>query len=66
MGIPGKLVPPYPVENCANADCPHGSLTDRDAFLYRDQDDDTLVIFCDDCARHAEINAPLRFLLIAL
>lgn len=62
----GKLVPPYPVEHCANAIC-LTSLADADgAFLYRDLESDKLVVFCDDCARYAELSAGERFKLVAL
>jgi cAMP phosphodiesterase len=56
----GRLRPPFPVNHCANEDCTHG------AFLYRDLESDKLVVFCGDCARHAELNAGERFKLVAL
>jgi hypothetical protein len=60
----GKLVPPYPQDHCANVDC-DGPLDDG-AYLFKDQDSGKLVVFCDDCARHVELNHPLRFKLVAL
>lgn len=61
----GKLAPPYPVDHCANVDCPTGSLSDG-AYLYRDLESDKLVIFCEDCASYAELNASDRFKLVML
>lgn len=66
----GKLRPPFPVNHCANANCPHdpdlAALNEHGAFLYKDLDSDKLVVFCGDCARHAELNAGERFKLVAL
>lgn len=67
----GRLVPPYPVEHCGNIDCPHGEkrldlLHNEGAYLYRDLETNKLVVFCGDCGRHAELNAGLRFKLVAL
>ncbi|MCA1571012.1 MAG: DUF3846 domain-containing protein [Chloroflexi bacterium] len=63
----GRLVPPYPVEHCAAADCQRPLRTREDAaYLYTDQDSGKLVVFCEDCAAHVELNHPLRFKLVAL
>jgi hypothetical protein len=62
----GKLVPPYPVEHCANADHPGEDDWPDGAYLYRDLVSDKLVCFCGDCARYAELAASERFKLIAL
>jgi hypothetical protein len=63
----GRLVPPYPVEHCANVTCQRPLRTADDAaFVYSDQDTGKLVVFCEDCAAHAELNAPLRFKLVGL
>lgn len=60
----GKLEPPYPQDHCASASC--GGLLDDGAYLFKDQDSGKLVVFCDDCARHVELNHSLRFKLVAL
>jgi hypothetical protein len=66
----GRLVPPYPVNRCLNADCPHDpdlqALNEHGAYLYRDLDTNKLVVFCGDCGRHVELNASERFKLVAL
>lgn len=66
----GALRPPWPVNHCANVDCPHdddtSTFNEHGAYLYRDLDTDKLVVFCGDCARHAELNADDRFKLVAL
>lgn len=67
----GKVLPPYGgIEHCANVDCPHpdevATLDQHGAYLYRDLDSDKLLLFCGDCARHAELNAAERFKLVAL
>lgn len=66
----GRLVPPFPVEHCANGACPPPDdlfpLHEHGAYLYRDLTTDKLVVFCGDCARHAELNASARFKLVAL
>lgn len=52
---------------CANVDCLTPELgEERGAYLYRDLETIKLVILCGDCARHAELNAGERFLLVAL
>lgn len=63
----GRLVAPYPVEHCAADDCLR-PLREQDdaAYLYKDQNSGKLVVFCEDCAARVELNAPLRFKLIAL
>lgn len=62
----GKLVPPYPVEQCANADCLRALDEAEGAYLFKVLDDDKLCVFCDDCARHVELNASNQFMLVAL
>jgi hypothetical protein len=65
----GRLRPPYGgIEQCAHVDCPHdGALSEEvGVYLYRDLESAKLVVFCGDCARYAEMNAPERFLLVAL
>jgi hypothetical protein len=67
----GRVLAPYGgAMRCANIDCPHPdevpSLDEYGAYMYRDLDTNKLVIFCGDCARHAELNAGDRFKLVAL
>jgi hypothetical protein len=72
----GMLVPPYPVEHCANVDCAkefhvtfHGAETWIPAFLFTDLESspaNKLVVFCEDCATRAELEWRHRFLLVAL
>ena len=63
----GRLVPPYPVDHCANVDCERPLVTAEDAaYLYKDQDTGKLVVFCEDCSAHVELVAPVRFKLVAL
>lgn len=66
----GRLLAPYPVAHCANEDCKNDFNTcsewEGGAYLYRDLDSDKLVVFCNDCARYAELNAGHRFKLISL
>lgn len=70
MSSLGRLAPPFAVNHCANVDCAHDpdlqAFNDHGAYLYRDLDTDKLVVFCGDCARHAELNAGYRFKLVAL
>lgn len=64
--VPGKLVPPYPVDNCANNACQMALLEAAGAFLFKNRVSGKLVVFCDDCARHAELNAREQFALVEL
>lgn len=76
MATLGKLVPPYPVKHCANRDCER-PLASEDcagtswqppdsAFLYCNLESEKLVVFCDDCARYAELVRPDQFKLVVL
>lgn len=62
----GKLRPPYPVAACANVEHRNEEAWPDGAYLYRDLEGGKLVVFCGDCARHAELNAPERFKLVPL
>lgn len=67
----GRIVSPYGgVPHCANSECPHedttATLDEFGAYLYRDLESDKLAVFCGDCARYAELEAPERFKVIAL
>ena len=63
---PGRLAPPYPCNNCSNAACERPLSGSDGAYLYRDLRSGALTIFCDDCARHVELNFPQTFILAAL
>jgi hypothetical protein len=63
----GKLAWPYPVTDCGNGSHLNMHFGEGDdAYLYRDLEEDKLVVFCDDCARHVELNHAERFKLVAL
>ena len=63
----GKLAPPYPVSHCANVACERTLEDEGDAaYLFKDQDFDKLVVFCEDCAAYVELTEPVRFKLVAL
>lgn len=68
----GKLAPPYPVERCANADCKkkfHEGDEWADAYVFTDLESvpaNKLVVFCEDCARCAELEWRHRFILLLL
>jgi hypothetical protein len=62
----GKLRPPYPVDHCALAGCERSLTDDVGVYLYRDLETGKLVVFCDDCARHVELNHGERFKLVPL
>jgi len=64
---PGRLVPPYPFDNCANTACEKALSEDRGgAYLYRDLRSGKLAVFCDYCSRYVELNFPQTFILIGL
>lgn len=68
----GKLQPPYPVDHCANVDCGKSFQYEnswRDAYLFTDLEStpaNKLVVFCEDCAREAELKWRHRFMLVPL
>lgn len=66
----GRLRPPFPVDSCANCDCPHdadlSTLNEHGAYLYTDLETTKLSVFCGDCARYVELVASHRWKLIAL
>lgn len=65
----GRLVPPLPVEHCANVDCVYTTreqLEEAGAYLYRDLETGKLGVFCGDCARYSELSCRERFLPVAL
>lgn len=63
---PGKLAEPFPVEHCANVDCARAFTPGDEAYLYKILDTGKLCVFCDDCARHVEMNNPTDYALVAL
>ena len=63
----GRLAPPYPYEHCASTTCDRQLRSAEDAaYLFKDQDSGKLVVFCEDCAAHVELNHAVRFRLVAL
>jgi hypothetical protein len=63
----GKLAWPYPVEHCALTTCERPFKSEADAaYVYHDQDTGKMVVFCEDCSAHVELNHALRFKLVAL
>jgi hypothetical protein len=66
MSTLGKLVPPYPVEHCANSDCQRPLGPDDGAYLFKNLTSEGLCVFCEDCAAYVELNARTTFALVAL
>lgn len=64
----GKLVPPFPVELCANSTCQQTLDQEKSdgAYMFRDLTSGKIVIFCGHCAPGIELNHRDRFLLIPL
>lgn len=63
---PGKLAEPYPQDHCASDVCGMALKDSDGAYLFTDLESGKLVVFCDDCARHVELNHRTRFWLVAL
>jgi hypothetical protein len=66
MAEAGRLVPPYPVENCANSKCQCALDEEVGAYVFKIHDTGKICVFCGDCARYVELNAATQFSLIAL
>lgn len=61
----GRLVPPYPVDECRAIGC-EGGFDQHGAYLHRNRENGKLVVLCGACSMKAQMNDPLRLPLVAL